>query len=191
MSTPRFLLNFCCDYDHRYDFRLLHCGGSQSRINLHVNLSEPFANCSVSSGYCPIGTGFNSWCYFPCQMNAAVLSGKDQVLDLHSSVVHFAPETSSEQQHHVLLGESGRAVFKGHIRIPQSGQKSVANQNCRGILLADKCRIQAMPTLEITADDVICSHGAAISDLDESDLFFLSTRGISQQVCPSCPIRSF
>lgn len=103
-------------------------------------------------------------------------------MDLHSSIIHNAPETYSDQRHHVLLGEGGRGVFKGHIRIPSHGQKSEANQQCRTIILGERARIQAMPTLEISANDVACSHGAAIADVDENALFFLSSRGIGYQV---------
>lgn len=101
---------------------------------------------------------------------------------MHSSIIHTAPETYSDQKHNILLGEAGRAVFKGHIRIPSEGQKSEANQQCRSIMLGDQGRVQIMPTLEITANDVSCSHGAAIADVDPNALFFLATRGIDYQV---------
>lgn len=66
--------------------------------------------------------------------------------------------------------------------IPKVGQKSEANQQCRTIMLGTTGRVQAMPTLEITADDVACSHGAAIADLDQNSLFYVASRGINPKV---------
>jgi Fe-S cluster assembly protein SufD len=73
-------------------------------------------------------------------------------------------------------------IFKGRIRIPQHAQLTDSDQLCRTIMLGDRARIIAMPTLEITADNVVCSHGASVTDLDENSMFYLSSRGINRVV---------
>lgn len=113
------------------------------------------------------------------------MSGSNQLLDVHSEILHNAAETFSVQKQNVLLGELGRAVFKGLIRIPAVGQKSSADQQCRSIMLGEKSRFQANPALEITANDVVCSHGAAMADVDPNALFCLAARGVNYQVLVS------
>ncbi len=81
-----------------------------------------------------------------------------------------------------VTADRGEAIFKGRIRIPKHAQMSDANQLCRSLMLGDSARVVAMPTLEIIADDVSCSHGAAIADLDENSMFYLASRGINRQV---------
>ena len=80
------------------------------------------------------------------------------------------------------LGERGLGVFKGRIRIPKHAQETDSDQLCRSIMLSDKARVIAMPTLEITADNVVCSHGASVADLDPNSLFYITSRGISRPV---------
>lgn len=79
-------------------------------------------------------------------------------------------------------GSRGEAIFKGRIRIPAQAQGADADQLCRSIMLGRRARLQAMPTLEISADKVACSHGASVADLDENSLFYIAARGISRQV---------
>jgi Fe-S cluster assembly protein SufD len=110
------------------------------------------------------------------------MTSDNQMQDLHSSILHLAPETFSEQLERLVLGNNARSVFKGHIQMPQIAMRCEANQQCRCIMLGEKSRVQIMPTLDITADDVACSHGAAISDLDENAIFYLASRGISRMV---------
>jgi Fe-S cluster assembly protein SufD len=154
----------------RYDLRMLQTGSMQSRINVHVNLTDRLSNCSIFG---------------------AALSGSNQLLDVHSEILHNAAETFSVQKQNVLLGELGRAVFKGLIRIPAVGQKSSADQQCRSIMLGEKSRFQANPALEITANDVVCSHGAAMADVDPNALFCLAARGVNYQLARQLLTKSF
>lgn len=75
-------------------------------------------------------------------------------------------------------GGRATATFKGRIRVEQAAQQTDSKQLVRTILLTDKCRIWAMPSLEIIADDVKCTHGATVSDLSEEELFYLRSRGL-------------
>ena len=143
-----------------YDVALLQMGGRISRANVHVDLMETGANCSV---------------------NGVTLAQAKQSLDLHSSITHDAPQALSRQQQRNVIGDRGEAIFKGRIRIPKHAQLTDSDQLCRTIMLGDRARIIAMPTLEITADNVVCSHGASVADLDENSMFYLASRGIDRQ----------
>ena len=146
--------------DSAYDLAVLQVGGRISRINAHVDLIEPRANCSV---------------------HGVTLAGPRQSADLHSSITHDAPEAVSRQQQRNIIADRGEAIFKGRIRIPEHAQLTDSDQLCRTIMLGDRARVIAMPTLEITADNVVCSHGASVADLDENSMFYLAARGIDRQ----------
>ena len=80
-----------------------------------------------------------------------------------------------------ILDDSAKAFFEGHIFVAIDAQKTEAIQNNKNILLTDKANVQTHPFLEIYADDVKCSHGATIGQMDENALFYLRTRGISEK----------
>ncbi len=103
-------------------------------------------------------------------------------MDVHAAVIHNAQETVSNQKHHILAGEFGRAIYKGHIRIPEIGQKSDASQQCRSILLGKNVKVHVMPTLDIVANDVSCTHGATVADVDSDSVLFLKMRGVAYEV---------
>ena len=86
-----------------------------------------------------------------CSISSVSLPHKKQTHDLHSSIIHACPAALSRQQHRNVVGESGESIFKGRIRIPQIAQETDSEQLCRSLMLGDKARIIAMPTLEITA----------------------------------------
>ena len=119
------------------------------------------------------------------------LAHTKQSLDLHSSIFHNAGEQVSRQQQRNVVGEGGEAIFKGRIRIPQQAQKTDSDQLCRSLMLGDRARVIAMPTLEITADDVTCSHGASVTDLDENSMFYLAARGIDRKEARKLLLRGF
>lgn len=83
---------------------------------------------------------------------------------------------------HILQGGRATSTFKGRIRVEQDAQQTDSNQISRTLLLTDKCRIWTMPSLEIVADDVKCTHGATVSDLSEEELFYLRSRGINRKL---------
>jgi Fe-S cluster assembly protein SufD len=153
-----------------YDLTVLQSGAKLARVNAHVNMHEPHTNCSLNSVH---------------------LSHKRQSHDLHSSIVHLAPECRSSQQHRNVIGSRGESIFKGRIRIPKIAQKTDSDQLCRSLMLGEKARVVAMPTLEITADDVVCSHGASVADLDENSLFYLAARGVNRREARKLLLRGF
>lgn len=153
-----------------YNLCLFQTGAQSHRLNLHIDLAESFANCTI---------------------NGVMLSRDDRMLDLHSSVEHLAPDTTSVQNQKILLGDYGKGVFKGYIHIPTIAQRSDAAQLARTIMLGQKSRVQAMPTLEIQADDIKCNHGAAIADLDENAMFYFASRGVERFEARKALTKSF
>lgn len=116
-----------------------------------------------------------------CELHGmAVLSG-NQVADTHSTMNHSRPGSMSDQLHKCIVGERSHAVFNGRIVVQQAAQQTNAFQLNRNLLLSNHAKIDTKPQLEIFADDVKCSHGATIGQLDEDQLFYLRSRGISPE----------
>jgi Fe-S cluster assembly scaffold protein SufB len=107
-----------------------------------------------------------------------MLSAGLQRNDMRTTIHHIGQGTTADQLQKNLVGGRATATFKGRIRVEQPAQQTNANQLVRTILTSDKCRIWAMPSLEIIADDVKCTHGATVSDLSEEEMFYLNSRGL-------------
>ncbi len=107
------------------------------------------------------------------------LMDKNQHIDNQVYVDHQVDNCYSNEQFKGILDDYASAVFNGHIHVARDAQKTNAFQNSRNILLTDKARVNAKPFLEIYADDVKCSHGATVGQLDKEALFYLRSRGIS------------
>eukprot|EP00439_Symbiodinium_sp_Y106_P029948 s2666_g3.t1 len=107
-----------------------------------------------------------------------MLADTKQQLDLHSLIHHSVPSCRSKQQHKNLVGGSAECIFKGTIRVDAEAQQTESSQLVRSLLLTKKSKVKAMPSLQIQADDVSCSHGAALTQLDKDELFYLASRGL-------------
>lgn len=92
---------------------------------------------------------------------------------------HEVPACTSEQMFKGILGGSARSNFFGLIKVAQDAQKTDARQQCHNLLLTGEARADARPQLEIYADDVVCTHGATVGRLDDEELFYMRSRGIS------------
>lgn len=119
------------------------------------------------------------------------MSSTNQSLDLHTSISHLNASTHTVQNQRMILGSRAEACFKGRVRMPAISEEGSAEQNCRSLLLGQRVKLHVMPTLEISSDQVSCSHGAAVSDLDENSLFYLGSRGISRLEARKLLMRSF
>ena len=106
-----------------------------------------------------------------------LLSGT-QHSDLTTRIQHQQPHGRSEQLIKTVLADQAQGVYQGQIYVAPHAQKTDAQQQSRALLLSDKARMNTKPELEIFADDVSCSHGAAIGALDDNALFYLQARGI-------------
>ncbi|MEQ8359277.1 MAG: Fe-S cluster assembly protein SufD [Cytophagales bacterium] len=111
---------------------------------------------------------------------AYVLNGKTHV-DNHSSVNHAMPNCESNELYKGIMNDNSTAVFNGKIFVRKDAQKTNAFQSNRNLLLSPDATVHTKPQLEIWADDVKCSHGATIGQLDEEQLFYLRSRGIPKK----------
>jgi len=101
--------------------------------------------------------------------------------DNHTSVDHRFPNCTSNQLYKGILNESSRAVFNGKIFVKPIAQKTNSYQLNKNLLLGEGCRVDTKPQLEIFADDVKCTHGATIGQLNEDELFYLRSRSIGKR----------
>jgi len=116
--------------------------------------------------------------YIDSIMKGVTILGEKQHVDHHTLVHHIEPNCESHQDYKGIYGESSTGVFNGKIIVDKIAQKTNAFQQNNNILISDKATINTKPQLEIFADDVKCSHGCTIGQLDEDALFYLQSRGI-------------
>lgn len=126
-----------------------------------------------------------------CKINCAYLINKNNKLNINIKVLHKYKNTISKQYIKGIATDESSVSFKGIIEIPKDGQKCDGQQHHRGLVLSKKAKIEAVPQLEIWADDVVCSHGSAIGPLDQKQLFYLQTRGLSESEAKKILLSSF
>ena len=114
-------------------------------------------------------------------MKGITIIGDKQHVDHHTLVQHATPNCESHQNYKTILDGQSTGVFNGKIFVEREAQKTDAFQQNNNILLGDKATINAKPQLEIFADDVKCSHGCTIGQLDEDAMFYMQQRGIPQK----------
>ncbi len=119
------------------------------------------------------------------------LAKGNQHIDNHTFVDHAKPNCISNEIYKGILDDNSRGVFNGKIIVRRDAQKTNAYQQNKTILLSKNARIDTKPQLEIFADDVRCTHGAAIGHLDDTANFYIRTRGISDELAKSMLIRAF
>lgn len=102
-----------------------------------------------------------------------------ELVDNHTSIDHAVAHCTSHELYKGILGGQAKAVFNGRILVRQDAQKTDAKQTNRALLLSDDATINSNPQLEIFADDVKCTHGAAVGQLDDEALFYLQARGLT------------
>ncbi|HWN37265.1 MAG TPA: Fe-S cluster assembly protein SufD, partial [Gammaproteobacteria bacterium] len=108
-----------------------------------------------------------------------LLAGKDQHVDDHTLIRHAAGETVSSESVRGIIGERGRGVFNGKVIVERGCQRIDARQSNDNLLLGEHAEIDTKPELEIYANDVKCSHGSTVGELDAEQLFYLRARGLS------------
>jgi Fe-S cluster assembly protein SufD len=115
-----------------------------------------------------------------CLINGLFLGTGDQHLDNYMLVEHASPRCASRQFYNGVLDERASGVFHGRIVVHPEAQKTDAKQTNRNLLLSDQAQIDTKPQLEIYADDVKCTHGATIGQIEAEALFYLRSRGIDE-----------
>jgi Fe-S cluster assembly scaffold protein SufB len=148
----------CAGAESSYTGTVLGMGGNgRTRLATAISLLHPTAQCSWSG--------------------LSLVSGACRT-EMKTTLHHIADHTTSRQLHKTLVGGRATSSFRGRIRVEQSAQQTNAQQLSRTVLLTDTCRAWTVPSLEIIADDVQCTHGATVSDLSEEELFYLRSRGL-------------
>jgi len=145
--------------DATYTSTMLQSGGRIGRVNHCVSLDGPKAQSDL---------------------RALTMASGSQLSDIHSRVVHASPQCTSRQEQRNAVAGRSRVVWKGAVVVPRGSDETDAKQLCRTLLLSDDAKVDVQPTLEIDTDDVSCTHGATISDLDDEMVFYLQARGLSR-----------
>lgn len=114
-------------------------------------------------------------------LNGLVLGDKDQNIDNTTTINHIGPDSSSTELFKYVLDGQAKGKFYGMVKVYPNAQKTSAIQTNRNMCISNKANMQTKPQLEIYADDVKCNHGATVGQLDENALFYLRSRGISEQ----------
>ncbi|MEG4421885.1 Fe-S cluster assembly protein SufD [Microcoleus sp. LAD1_D5] len=111
-------------------------------------------------------------------LNGLSVAFGEQLADTHSLIDFNHPHGTSRQLHKCIVGNKARAVFNGKVFVRKAAQLTDAGQLSRNLLLSPRARVDTKPQLEIVADNVKCSHGATVSQLEDDELFYLQSRGL-------------
>jgi Fe-S cluster assembly protein SufD len=145
-------------------------GAKLSRHNLYTNLAEEGVECTLNGLY---------------------VGEHDQHIDNHTAIDHASPNGRSHELYKGVLDDQAHGVFNGKIFVRPVAQKTNTLQSNNCILLSDDATIDTKPQLEIFADDVKCTHGATVGQLDEEAYFYMRSRGIAGQKARSLLIYAF
>jgi len=126
-----------------------------------------------------------------CVLNGLYLTRGEQLADHHMIVEHLEPRCASHEYFNGILDERSRGVFHGRILVHPTAQKTDAKQTNKNLLLSDDATANTKPQLEIYADDVRCTHGATVGQLNEDSIFYLRARGIGLETARQMLIHAF
>ena len=115
----------------------------------------------------------------------------DQHADNHTTVDHAKPHCTSRELYKGVLADNAHGVFNGKVLVRPSAQKSDAALSNHNLLLSDQAQVDTKPELEIYADDVKCSHGTTVGQLDDAQIYYLRSRGIPAEESRRMLIRAF
>ncbi len=124
-------------------------------------------------------------------LNGLYMISGDQLADCRTRIEHAKPNCESHEMYKGILDNHARGVFNGRIHVHPDAQKTDAKQSNQAILLSDDAVIDTKPELEIYADDVRCTHGATVGELDDTALFYLRSRGIPEPLAHKMLIFAF
>lgn len=142
-------------FNHAFDL-----GGRLARIDTNSRLVDQNAEIHLYGVYAPTGR---------------------QHIDNHTRIDHATEHSVSREFYRGVLNDHGRGVFNGKIIIHKDAQKTDSAQACNALLLSDNAEVDAKPELEIYADDVTAAHGSTVGQLDEDAVFYLKSRGVSEE----------
>jgi len=126
-----------------------------------------------------------------CVLNGLYLTKDEQLADHHMIVEHAQPHCASHEYFNGILDDQSKGVFHGRILVREIAQKTDAKQTNKNLLLSDDASADTKPQLEIYADDVKCTHGATIGQLNDESIFYLRSRGMSRDTARQMLIHAF
>jgi Fe-S cluster assembly protein SufD len=126
-----------------------------------------------------------------CILNGLYLTRDDQLADHHMIVEHSQPHCASHEYFNGILKDKSKGVFHGRILVQPIAQKTDAKQTNKNILLSDQATVDTKPQLEIYADDVKCTHGATVGQLNEESVYYLRSRGIGLETARQMLVHAF
>jgi Fe-S cluster assembly protein SufD len=156
--------------DGRLDWAALGFGSARGKVRMETKLAGPGSEARVTGGYA---------------------GGPGQHLDYDTTQEHAAPNTNSDLAFRGVLAGGSTAVWRGMIKVDPGAQQTDAFQESRNLLLSTDAHADAIPGLEILADDVRCTHAAAIAQIDRDQLFYLTSRGLGPAEAKSLIIEGF
>ena len=165
-----------------------------ARVEIDQKRSSNFTSHSISTGGVitrnDINARFNGE-GGECTLNGLFLLKDKQLFDAHTLIDHASPLCNSHEHYKGILDDHSRGVFNGKVLVRQDAQKTNAFQQNNNILLSNNALVNTKPQLEIFADDVKCSHGATIGQIDEEARFYLKSRGIGEEAANAILIHAF
>ena len=150
-------------------------------LQVHQDRSSNFSSHSISLGGAITRNDFNSVLDgegSECSLNGLYMADGKQHVDNHTRVDHVKPHCNSRELYKGILGGSGKGVFNGKIYVYRAAQGTDAKQTNKNLLLSEKATINTKPQLEIYNDNVKCTHGSTVGQLDQDAIFYLRSRGI-------------
>lgn len=156
--------------DSQVNSHVFSFGAALGRNDIHVNLNAENATCHLYGLY---------------------LAKDKQHLDHYTRIEHLKSRGTSKEYYKGIVDNQARAIFNGLVYVAPQAQKTSAEQQNKNLLLSRLAEVDTRPQLEIYADDVKCTHGATVGQLDEDVLFYLRTRGLDAEVAQALLIRAF
>jgi Fe-S cluster assembly protein SufD len=156
--------------DGALDWVALGFGSARGRVRMETLLAGPGANAKVTGAYAPHAR---------------------QHVDFDTTQEHGAPNTTSDLAFRGILADRSSAVWRGMIKVDPGAQQTDAFQVCRNLLLSKRAHADAIPGLEILANDVRCTHAAAVAQIDREQLFYLRSRGLDRNTATRLVIEGF
>lgn len=153
----------------RAAFFVTNRGGDYTRVELEVHLAR--------------GAHF--------EFGGVTIGGGDATREFVTQVVHAEPEATSNQTIRAVHWDTGTGNFLGEIKVARHAQKTDATQDFKGLLLEAGASANAVPQLEIFADDVKCAHGATVGELDEAARFYMMARGVDPATAQRLLVQAF
>ena len=120
-----------------------------------------------------------------CALDGLAHIAGQQVADTHTCITHAQAHGVSRQLHKCIVADTAHAVFNGRVQVYPGAQKTDSAQSSRTLLMGPKAQVNTLPQLEINADDVRCTHGATVGQLDSEEVFYLQSRGLSPEAARS------